>query len=312
MVTRRTLLRLVAPALLLGVWAAPALADIPVKAVATFSILADMVREVGGDRVEVVTLVGPDGDAHVYQPTPADAKNVAAADIVFVNGLGFEGWIDRLITSASFQGPVVVATQGIEPLAATEDHDDSHGHSHGHAHDHGEVDPHAWQSLENGKIYVRNIRDGLIALDPAGAAVYSANADRYLAEIAALDAEVRAAVANLPPQRRTVVTSHDAFGYFAQAYGLTFRSPTGVSSEAEASAKDVAALIRQIRSDSIPAVFMENITDPRLLEQIRRETGASLGGTLYSDALSQPDGPAPTYLEMFRYNVRTLTSALAS
>ena len=310
MVTRRTLLRLVALAPLLGLWAAPSLADTPVKAVATFSILADMVREVGGDRVEVVTLVGPDGDAHVYQPTPTDAKNVAAADIVFVNGMGFEGWIDRLITSAGFRGPVVVATEAIEPLTAAEDHD--HGHDHGHSHDHGEVDPHAWQSLENAKIYVRNIRDGLIALDAAGAAVYGANAERYLAEIAALDTEVRAAVANLPKQRRTVITSHDAFGYFAQAYGLTFRSPTGVSSEAEASAKDVADLIRQIRADSIPAVFMENITDPRLLEQIRKETGAALGGTLYSDALSQPDGPAPTYLEMFRYNLRTLTSALSS
>jgi ABC-type metal ion transport system, periplasmic component/surface adhesin len=286
-----------------------ALAEAPVKAVASFSILGDIVAHVGGERVEVTTLVGPDGDAHVYQPTPADARAVAAANIVFVNGLGFEGWMDRLLDSAGFKGPVVVVSKGVVPLTRAEE-----GEAPGHdEHDeHGELDPHAWQNLQNGALYVRNIADALIAVDPAGAAVYRANAERYLAEIAVLDQEVRAAIARLPADRRTIVTSHDAFGYFAAAYGLTLIAPEGVSTESEASAKDVAKLILQIRTEKIPAVFMENITDPRLIEQIRKESGAVVGGTLYSDALSPPDGPAATYLEMFRYNVQTLTSALGA
>ncbi|NJO56513.1 MAG: metal ABC transporter substrate-binding protein [Rhodospirillales bacterium] len=317
MLSRRSILQFVVVAAIGGLWASPSVADSHVKAVASFSILGDMVREVGGDRVEVITLVGSDGDAHVYQPTPADARAVAAAQIVFVNGLGFEGWMDRLIKSASFKGPTVVVSKGVKPLSMAEEADHDHGHGHDkHAkaekgHDHGEIDPHAWQSLKNGEVYVRNIADGLIAVDPAGAATYRANAERYLAEIAALDREVRAAIAKLPADRRTVVTSHDAFGYFAAAYDLRFLSPEGVSTESEASAKDVAALIKQIRAEKIPAVFMENVTDPRLIEQVRKETGAAIGGTLYSDALSPADGPAPTYLKMFRYNVATLTKALS-
>ncbi|MFO1153295.1 MAG: metal ABC transporter substrate-binding protein [Rhodospirillales bacterium] len=316
MFSRRSLLQIVLIAALGGMGASPSVADSPVKAVASFSILGDMVREVGGDRVEVITLVGPDGDGHVYQPTPADAKAVAAARIVFVNGLGFEGWMDRLIKSASFKGPVVVASKGIKPLTMAEEDGHEHGHdAHGKTekgHDYGDIDPHAWQSLKNGEVYVRNIAEGLTAADPAGAATYRANAERYLAEITALDQEVRGAIAKLPADRRSVVTSHDAFGYFAQAYGLEFLSPEGMSTESEASAKEVAALIKQIRAEKIPAVFMENITDPRLIEQIRKETGAAIGGTLYSDALSKPDGPAATYLQMFRYNTRTLTGALSS
>lgn len=330
MFSRRSLLQglAVAAAVVAGgpIWTAPAAAAPQVAAVASFSILGDMVHQVGGDRVKVTTLVGPDGDAHVYQPTPADARAVAAADVVFVNGLGFEGWMNRLVGSAGFKGPVIVVSKGVAPLtldedeAEDEDHDRDHsksggeeaGHAgHDHAgHDHGGLDPHAWQDLHNGEIYVRAIADALIAVDPAGADVYRANAERYLAAIAALDADVRAAIASLPANRRTIVTSHDAFGYFANAYGITVVAPEGFSTDAEASAGDVARLIKQIRAEKIPAVFIENITDPRLIEQIQRETGAKVGGTLYSDALSSPDGPAPTYLEMFRYNVRTLTGAL--
>lgn len=316
-ISRRSILQFVLVSALGGLWVSPSFADSLVKAVASFSILDDMVREVGGDRVEVITLVGPDGDAHVYQPTPADAKAVAAAQVVFVNGLGFEGWMDRLIKSASFKGPIVVASKGVKPLTMEEEDDHGHGHdAHGKTeqedHNHEVIDPHAWQSLKNGETYVRNIAEGLVAVDPAGAATYRANAERYLAAIAALDQEVRTAITMLPADRRTVVTSHDAFGYFAETYGLTFLSPEGVSTKSEASAKDVAALIKQMRAEKIPAVFMENITDPRLIEQIRKETGAAIGGTLYSDALSQPDGPAPTYLKMFRYNIDTLTKTLSS
>ncbi len=282
------------------------------KAVASFSILGDMVRQVGGGRVEITTLVGPNGDAHVFSPTPATAKLLASADIFLVNGLGFEGWMERLETSSGFKGVTVVASTGVETLAMDEGHHhDEHGD--GHDEDGGEAaDPHAWQSLANGKIYVANIRDGLIAADPEGKAVYEANATKYLAAIDAEEIAVKEAIASLPPERRRIITSHDAFGYLADAYGLEVISPEGVSTESEASAQDVAMIIRQIREEKIPAVFLENVTDRRLLDQIARETGAKIGGVLYSDALSEPDGPAPTYLGMFRHNIGALSAALSS
>ena len=302
--------------------------------VASFSILGDMVAEVGGDRVAVTTLVGPDGDAHVYSPTPADAQTVAAAKVVVVNGLGFEGWLDRLIEASEYAGPVIVATAGVKALemaeegheAHAEDEAQAHGEAHAHdevkvegadhdhddhaGHDHGAIDPHAWQSLANARLYVANIEAGLTAADPEGADTYAANAAAYLAEIDAAEADIKAAVAAVPENRRAVVTSHDAFGYFAAAYGMTFHAPEGLSTEAEVSAADVASLITQMKAEAIPAVFMENITDGRLLEQITSETGAKIGGTLFSDALSGPDGPASTYLNMMRHNTTTLTTAL--
>ena len=300
---------------------AAALAAEPLDVVASFSILGDMVEQVGGDRIRVVTLVGPDGDAHVYQPTPADARAVAAADLLVVNGLGFEGWLDRLIRAAGYQGAVVIATAGITPMdmdehddghAHSHDHAHDHGHAHRHGHDHGDIDPHAWQSVPNARIYVQTITAALVAADPDGADAYRANAERYGAELDAVDQEIRGVVATLPPERRKVITSHDAFNYFGAEYGLAFLSPVGVSTEAEASAADVAALIRRIREEAIPAIFMENISDPRLLEQIQRETDARIGGTLYSDALSGPDGPAGTYLDMMRHNIRTMAGALST
>jgi zinc/manganese transport system substrate-binding protein len=270
-----------------------------VKAVASFSILGDMVAQVGGDRVDVVTLVGPNGDAHVFSPTPADAKALASADVFFVNGLGFEGWIERLKKSSGFEGEVVVASKGVKPLRMEGEHGET-------------ADPHAWQDLANGKIYVANIRDGLIAADPDGKSVYEANAAKYLDAIAKEERAVKAALNALPAARRTIITSHDAFDYFGAAYGLEIIAPQGVSTDSEASARDVAEIIRQIRQAKVPAVFIETITDPRLLDQIARETGAKIGGALYSDALSEPDGPAPTYLDMFRHNVEAITQALSS
>ncbi|MCJ7527976.1 MAG: metal ABC transporter substrate-binding protein [Methyloceanibacter sp.] len=274
-----------------------------VKAVASFSILGDMVSQVGGDRVEVVTLVGPDGDAHVYEPTPADAKNLAGAAILFVNGLGFEGWMDRLEKSSGFKGKVVVASTGVKARTMVEEEGGKPETI---------TDPHAWQSLANGKLYVGNIRDGLIAADPDGKSVYEANAAKYLGEIMQEDDAVKAALATLSKERRKIITSHDAFGYFGAACGLEVIAPEGVSTESEASAQDVAKIIRQIKAEKIPAVFMENITDHRLLDQIASETNAKIGGTLYTDALSGADGPAGTYLDMFRHNVGTLTAALSS
>jgi len=315
--------------LLIGVSGSASAAD-KVKTVASFSILDDMVRQVGGDRVEVVSLVKPDADAHVFSPTPADAKTLAGADVFFVNGLGFEGWMERLEKSSGFKGKTVVVSKGVKPLTMEEEEGHHHGeeaeHDHDHAkdehahdehaeagHDEHEVtDPHAWQDLANGEIYVANIRDGLIAADPEGKAVYEANAAKYLEAIAKEETAVKAAIATLPPERRKIITSHDAFGYFGSAYGLEIIAPEGVSTESEASAQDVAKIIRQIKQEKIPAVFLENVTDHRLLDQIARESGAKIGGTLYSDALSGPDGPAPTYLDMFRHNVGALTAALSS
>jgi zinc/manganese transport system substrate-binding protein len=318
MITRRLLL---ASAAALA-FAAPALAEEKLKVIATFSILGDIVANVGGDRVEVTTLVGPDGDAHVFQPAPADAQAVVGAQVIVANGLGFEGWMERLVEASGTQATLITAADGVTPIAFGEEeheHAEAEAHDHDHAeeeaghegHDHGAFDPHAWQSVTNLALYVGNIERGLAAADPAGAETYAANAAAYLAELDALDAEIRAAVAALPEDRRTVVTSHDAFGYFAADYGLTFVAPQGVSTEAEASAQDVAALITQIRDAGIAAVFVENIADRRLLDQIAAETGAAIGGTLYSDALSAVDGPAANYLAMMRHNLGQLTGALS-
>jgi zinc/manganese transport system substrate-binding protein len=328
MLTRRLLLASVAAI----AFAAPAFAQDKLNVIATFSILGDVVQNVGGDRVTVTTLVGPDGDAHVFQPAPADAQAVAGADVIVVNGLGFEGWMDRLVEASGTTATIITASEGVTPIAfgeeehehaEGEDHDHDHAegeaHDHDHAaeeaghegHDHGAEDPHAWQSVANVQVYVSNIAAGLIAADPAGEAVYTENAIAYLAELSGLDAEIKAAIVGIPEDRRTIVTSHDAFGYFAVAYGLTFIAPQGVSTEAEASAQDVAALITQIRDADIAAVFVENIADPRLLEQIASETDAKIGGTLYSDALSGPEGLAGTYLTMMRHNIGQLTAALS-
>lgn len=299
MLTRRGLLLLAGSVGLLI--ETPALGQDRMNVVATFSILGDLVKNVGGDRVEVSTLVGPNGDVHVYLPTPGDARKLAAAKVVFVNGLGLEGWVTRLISASSTKASIVIASEGIKPRKMKDEHDT------------GDVpDAHAWQSVANAKIYVANIRDGLIALDPAGKASYDANATAYLGKLDELEKQVAAAIAEIPADRRKIITTHDAFGYFSDAYGMTFIAPEGVSTDAEPSAKDLAKIITQIKMQKIPAVFMENITDPRLMEEIARETGATTGGTLYSDALSDPSGPAGTYIDMMRHNVSEFTKALTN
>jgi zinc/manganese transport system substrate-binding protein len=266
--------------------------------VATFSILADFVHNVGGSRVDLTMLVGPNGDSHVYQPKPADAERLGAARLIVVNGLGLEGWIDRLIKASGTSAPVVIATKGLKHQEMREEGRIA-------------VDPHGWQSIAGAKLYVANIRDGLIAADPAGQSVYRSNATEYLAKLDALEKEVVAEIAKIPQERRQIITTHDAFGYFGIAYGFRFIAPEGLSTETEASARDIAKIIRQIRAEKIPAIFLENVTDPRLMKRIAAETGAKIGGALYSDALSPADGPAATYIEMMRSNVRELSTALA-
>jgi len=300
MLTRRSAITFA----LLAAWLLPAAAQDRMPVVASFSILGDIVSNVGGDRVVVKNLVGPNGDAHVYSPSPADAKTLADAKLIVTNGLGFEGWIGRLIKSSNTKAPNVVASKGIKPRKLA----GSHGHSHGH--DHGAGDPHAWQSVPNVKIYVANIRDALVAADPAGKATYEANAAAYLEKLDALDREVKESISKIPPDRRKVITTHDAFGHFAAAYGVEFVAPQGVSTDSEASARDVARIIQQIKKQKIPAVLLENISDQRLLKRIADETGAKVGGTLYSDALSGADGPAATYIEMMRNNIGAIKGAI--
>ena len=261
--------------------------------VASFSILADFVRTIGGNKINLTTLVGPDSDVHVYTPAPGDAKRIAEAKLVIVNGLGLEGWLPRLVQSSGAKAQVVTASAGIAPLKL------------GSA-----ADPHAWQSVPNAKIYVADITDALAAADPDDTDFFRAQAKAYLEKLDALDREVREAVAKIPPERRKVISTHDAFGYFAAEYGIEFIAPLGVSTETEPSARDIAAIIGQIKAQKIPAVFLENISDDRLIRRIAAETGAKLGGTLISDGLTGEKGPAPTYIDMVRHNIKALTSAL--
>lgn len=261
--------------------------------VASFSILADFLRNVGGDRISLTTLVGADSDAHVYTPTPGDAKRVADARLVIVNGLGLEGWLPRLVQSSGGKAQVVTASAGIAPLKLGSD-----------------ADPHAWQSIPNAKIYVTDIANALAEADPDDADFFRAQAKTYLEKLETVDREVRDAVARIPPERRKVISTHNAFGYFAAEYGIQFIAPLGVSTESEPSARDIAAIIGQIRAQKIPAVFLENISDDRLIRRIAAETGVRIGGTLISDGLTGEKGPAPTYIDMVRHNIKALTSAL--
>ncbi len=270
-------------------WAADKL-----RVVTTFTILGDIVRNVGREHVALTTLVGPDADAHVYEPTPADARALARADLVVVNGLGFEGWIDRLVEVSGYRGRVVVASEGVNVLTV----------------EGNRPDPHAWQDPANGRVDVANIARALAAADPAHADDYRRRAEAYDRELAALDEAIRDRLDALPGDRRKVITSHDAFQYFGRAYGIDFLAPVGLSTEGEPSAGEVAALVRQMRNEDIHALFVENITDPRLVEQLAREAGAVIGGRLYSDSLSGPTGPAPTYVEMFRHNVGEIAGAV--
>jgi zinc/manganese transport system substrate-binding protein len=273
----------------------------PLQVVSSFSILGDLVKEVGGDAVHVATLVGPDGDAHVFEPRPVDARRVAQADLVFVNGLNFEGWMARLLTSSGYRGKVITASQGVKPRQMKEEH--------AHDHEHGNLDPHAWQDLANGIIYVENIRAALVAARPEQAEAINARAARYTAKLREMDTFVRTTLARVPAEKRRIITSHDAFGYFGAAYGVELLSPQGRSTESEASASDVAALIRQMKAKQVRAVFIENISNPRMIERIAREGGGVVGGRLYSDALSS-NTEANTYLKMFQHNASTLASAM--
>lgn len=281
----------------------PAVAEAPLKAVATFSILGDLVSEVAGDKVALSVLVGADMDAHAYQPRPSDARTVAEARLLVSNGLGFEGWIDRLAKAAPFKGRAVVASTGVATLAA------GAGHAHGHSHAHG-PDPHCWQDVQRVRAYVANIAKGFVDADPANAAHYRERAAQFDRRLVELDGWVKAEIAKVPADKRRAITGHDSFRYFSAAYGVKFQSPRGYNTSSEPSARDVALLIREAREQRIKAMFVENMTNPGLVDQIARESGAIVGPRLYTDALSGPDGPAPTYEKMMRHNVTALVAGM--
>lgn len=274
--------------------------------VASFSILGDLVRVVGGERVSVTTLVGANEDAHAFEPKPADAKAILRSRLLFTNGLGFEPWAQKLASAAGYKGVTVVASKGVTPRAMSDEK--SHAHD-GHAH--AEADPHAWQNPENVVLYVRNIASALSQADPSGRALYQANSAAYVQELQTLDAWAKAQFAAIPAAKRKVITSHDAFGYFAAHYQIGFLAPQGVSTDTEPSARQVAQLIRQMQREKIRAVFLENMSNPKLLAQLSKDAGVSVGASLYADALSSTGQPGATYLQMMRHNVTQLAAGMA-
>ena len=278
----------------------PARAQEPIAVTASTSILGDLVQVVGGTRVRVTCLVGPNQDAHVFEPRPADAKTIASTRLLVVNGLGLEHWAYQLVRSVGYSGAQVIASRGVMPRSMPSD--EFPGQM--------QIDPHAWQDPTNVMHYVRNIADGLAQIDPAGAAFYQHNADAYVQQLQQLDAWAQAQFATIAPAKRKVITSHDAFGYFAAHYRLSFLAPQGLSTESEPSAKQVAQLLRQIQREKIRAVFLENMGDTKLLTQLSRDAGVTVGPALYTDALSTPDQPAPTYLQLLRYNVTQIVAGM--
>jgi len=296
MFSRRLLLSAALPALL-AASTVPASAE-TLKVVASFTVLADVVKQVGGDHVSVTSLVGPNGDPHEFEPSPADAKHLKAAQVTFVSGEGLEGWMDRLITASGYKGTPVTASEGINTRTMEED---------------GKTvtDPHVWNSPVNVKIWVANIEKALSSADPADAAAFKANAERYTKTLDELDAYAHKKFDGVADDHRKVLTSHDAFGYFGREYKVSFLAPLGVSTETEASAADVAKLIEQIKAEHVKTYFFENSNDPRLVKQVAKATGAEPGGELYVESLSDAKGPAPTYEKMFRYNVDQIATAMA-
>ncbi|CFQ32027.1 MULTISPECIES: metal ABC transporter substrate-binding protein [Yersinia] len=268
-----------------------------IEAVASFSILGDIVQQVGGEHVNVITLVGPNGDPHGFEPTPKNSKQLSKADVVFVSGLGLEGWLERLISASGYKGQVVIASTGVDSRKMD---------------DEGKrvTDPHAWNSMANGIKYANNVMNALIVADPEDADYFRKRGGEYIQQLEKLDADAKAQFAAIPADQRKVLTSHDAFGYFSQEYGVNFLSPVGFSTESEASASGVAALINQIKQEKIKTYFIENQTDPRLVKQIAAASGAKAGGELYPEALSPAGGPAATYAEAFKHNVDTLVGSM--
>ncbi|WP_019222174.1 metal ABC transporter solute-binding protein, Zn/Mn family [Bartonella rattaustraliani] len=289
---------------LLSLFPFSTLADHKIKVIASFSILADFVKNIGGDHISLTTFVGPNASIHTYEPTPRDAQALKNSHIIFVNGLHLEGFIDRLITASGTKARLVKVSANISPLE-NKNQDKNTQHYH-----HDSLDPHAWQTIPNAEIYVQNIATAFCEMDKKSCANYRKNAESYIQKLEAMQETLKSKIATIPKDKRVIITSHDAFGYFAQEYGFTILAPQNSSSEAEASAADVVQLIKQIKTNKAAALFVENISNPRLIKQISKETGLKIGGTLYSDALSNENGPAATYLDMMEHNVKTIIDAI--
>lgn len=267
------------------------------RVIATTTMIADLAREIGGDRVEVTSIMEPGGDPHTYQPVPSDSKAVARSQLVLINGLMLEGWIEDLVRNAGGDQPVVTVSDGVETI------DDP-------AYE-GNPDPHIWFSVPRWKKATVNVRDALIAMDPEGEEHYRERTAAYLTELDELDAWVRSEIERIPPEHRHLVTSHDAFQYFGVTYGINVMAVQGISTTSEASAAELRDVIDHVREHEIPAIFVESSVNPKLIEQVQRETGVEIGGTLYSDSLGPWDGPAGSYIGMVRANTKTLVEALA-
>lgn len=276
---------------------APGVQAKTVEAVASFSVLGDIVQQVGGEHVHVTTLVGPNGDPHSFEPRPQDSVSLSKAQVVFVSGLGLEGWLDRLIKASGYAHPVITASEGVETRSMEEEGQKI-------------TDPHAWNSAKNGAIYARNVMQALIKADPEDAEAIRQRGENYIQQLEKLDQWARDRFNALPQEKRTVLTSHDAFGYFGDRYHVKFLAPVGFSTEAEASASDVAQLIQQLKQQHIHRYFIENQTDPRLVQQIASETGAKSGGELYPEALTEKGGEADSYVAAFTHNVKAMTQAM--
>ncbi|WP_074380949.1 metal ABC transporter solute-binding protein, Zn/Mn family [Bartonella doshiae] len=276
-----------------------------IRVVASFSILADLVKNVGGDSISISTFVGPNASIHIYEPTPRDVQALKNAHIIFINGLHLEGFIDRLITASGTKALLVEVSANIPPLNIQHQKHSAQEHNH-----YSDIDPHAWQTIPNVEIYVKNIATAFCKIDQQSCVKYNRNSSAYIQKLKIAQETLKTKIATIPKDKRVIITSHDAFSYFAKEYGFTMLAPQSASTETEATAADVAKLIKQIKTNKAAALFVENISNPRLIKQISRETGLKIGGTLYSDALSNENGPAATYLDMMEHNIKTIIDAI--
>jgi len=275
----------------------------PLRVLAVETFLADMAQNVAGDRLQVQALLPIGADPHGYEPTPADVVRVAECDLLIVNGAGFEGFIQQLLASAGGQHRVIEASAGLTSRSPRP------GEATG---DHPEGDPHFWLDPNNAIHYVENIRDGLSQADPGGAAIYAWNAESYVAQLRTLDQWVVEQVRQVPPERRLLVTNHESFGYYADRYGFQVIGTIvpSVSSGASPSAQQLARLVERIKATGAPVIFLETGTNPQLAQQVARETGVAVVTGLHTHSVTAPGGPAPTYVEMIRYNTRAIVEAL--
>lgn len=267
-----------------------------IKTVSTISIINDMVKNIGGDKVETHLICAIGTDPHSYIPKPSDPREISKSDIVFNNGIGLEHWIEQMIRNAGGDRPVIIVSEGITPIRDEAGFEDP--------------DPHAWFDLENAQVYAKNIASGLIAIDPENESYYQANLERYLSELDEAHNWAKQQISEIPQVARVLITSHDAFRYFGKTYGLEVHGLQGISTESKPRTEDVKNIIDLIKEKNLKAVFIETTVNPALLQQITNETGAVIGGTLYSDSIGEPGSDGETFINAFKSNVSKIKNAL--